>query len=143
MNRSKGQYVSISEVVAIVYCERQTVLDRKYGRKRSRQVEQQASDGSARHKSFERAGRAQQDRRCFVATAIYGADAPQTDLLRQWRDSHLAPYAIGRAMITVYYALSPVLVRWSARRPSITRGVRWLLDRLCCRLPASQPREDR
>ena len=143
MKHSKGQYVSISEVVAIVYCERQTVLDKKYGRKRSRQVEQHASDGSARHKSFERAGRAQQDRRCFVATAIYGADAPQTDLLRQWRDARLAPHAIGRAIIAVYYVLSPAFVKSCATRPTFTRGVRWLLDQLCRRLPASQPPEDR
>jgi hypothetical protein len=141
--RSHKDRIAITDVVAIVYCERQVVLDKQYGRKRSRQAEQWASDGSARHKSFERAGRAQRDRRCFVATAIYGADAPQTDLLRQWRDARLAPHAIGRAMIAVYYALSPAFVRWCAPRPSFTRGVRWLLDQLCHRLPASQPPEDR
>lgn len=49
---------------------------------------------------------------CYIATCVYGSyDCPQVLLLRKWRDDHLAHSVIGRRIMTLYYAISPWLVR--------------------------------
>ncbi|WP_196221058.1 CFI-box-CTERM domain-containing protein, partial [Sansalvadorimonas verongulae] len=55
---------------------------------------------------------------CFIATAVYGSTAWQTNVLRRWRDTCLAPYFLGRLFIFIYYSVSPHLIpaiRSSAR----------------------------
>lgn len=70
------------------------------------------------------------DRRCFLATSLYGADAPQTVKLRAFRDRHLVPYGPGRVAVSLYYRASPHVVDALASRPALRAGVRSLLDRL-------------
>ncbi|MFH0870693.1 MAG: CFI-box-CTERM domain-containing protein [archaeon] len=42
---------------------------------------------------------------CFVATAVYGnINAPQVEVLRQFRDNVLANSSFGRAFINFYYS---------------------------------------
>lgn len=47
---------------------------------------------------------------CYIATAIYGQDAPETTALRSWRDKVLMPSPLGRTFVKCYYALSPRVV---------------------------------
>lgn len=126
------RFHSISDIVAIVYCERQAVLDRQYGEARSLAVKAKAASGRFQHKRFAMEGKAQasRDRRCFVATAIYGAQAPETEWLREWRDTVLMPRRVGRALVRAYYALSPALVRLVERYPRLNLPVHRLLDRV-------------
>lgn len=56
---------------------------------------------------------------CFIASAVYGSTAWQTNVLRRWRDTCLAPYAIGRLFIFIYYNVSPLFI------PAIRNSV-WL-----------------
>ncbi|MGM9997879.1 MAG: CFI-box-CTERM domain-containing protein [Candidatus Bruticola sp.] len=50
---------------------------------------------------------------CYIATAVYGSyDCPQVWTLRRFRDNTLASVWYGRAFIKVYYALSPILVKY-------------------------------
>ncbi len=50
---------------------------------------------------------------CYVATAVYGSyDCPQVWTLRRFRDDTLAKTQLGRAFIRMYYAISPILVKW-------------------------------
>jgi len=41
--------------------------------------------------------------KCFVATACFGADAPETNALRAWRDNYLIYRSGGRRFIVWYY----------------------------------------
>jgi hypothetical protein len=65
---------------------------------------------------------------CYVATAVYGADAPELDTLRRWRDEVLRRRPIGRAAMAWYYRASPSLVRWLQDRPRTQRWIRRGLD---------------
>lgn len=133
---ARPPYHSISNIVATVYCERQAVLDREFGRARTADVERKAEHGTAAHRRFELEGKMQRtvDRRCFIATAIYGADAPQTNALRAWRDRALMPSRAGRWLVAGYYRLSPLAVRLVERWPGLATWVRHGLDGLLRRI---------
>ena len=50
---------------------------------------------------------------CYVATAVYGSyDCPEVWTLRRFRDNTLSETWYGRAFISTYYAISPILVKW-------------------------------
>ena len=49
---------------------------------------------------------------CYIATCVYGSyDCPQVWTLRRFRDNTLAKTCYGRAFISLYYAISPTIVR--------------------------------
>jgi hypothetical protein len=56
---------------------------------------------------------------CFIATAVYGVDASETNLLRNWRDTFLLPNKLGRFIVSAYYVLSPYLVKLIKKDPKI------------------------
>jgi hypothetical protein len=128
---SNSEYTSVSEIVSGVYCENKMVLDIRYGKRQTRRVARLAKEGDRRHKEFENQGRRRmrQDRRCFIATAIYGADAAETQFLRDWRDRVLARTVAGRLSVKTYYLVSPRMVALSARFPLVARVARCLLAR--------------
>lgn len=61
---------------------------------------------------------------CFVATAAFGAGAPELDVLRRFRDRVLARSAAGRAFIAWYYRQGPGLAAALRRRPALRRVTR-------------------
>lgn len=67
---------------------------------------------------------------CFITTATAG-DGPALDALRAFRDDSLAQSVPGRALVAVYYAMSPPIAATLSRYPSAmtTRLVRWLVGR--------------
>ncbi|MEA5142852.1 MAG: CFI-box-CTERM domain-containing protein [Oscillibacter sp.] len=72
---------------------------------------------------------------CYVATCVYGSyDCPEVWTLRRFRDDRLAKRAAGRAVIRVYYALSPGIVRRYGAASWFRRFWRWRLDALVKRL---------
>lgn len=72
--------------------------------------------------------------KCFIATAIYGIDAPETNILRKWRDSYLMPNKLGRVMISSYYTLSPYLVAVIKRNSLVEQGIKKLLDHFIAKI---------
>lgn len=50
---------------------------------------------------------------CYIATSVYGSyDCANVWVLRRYRDYELAQNIFGRCFIRIYYALSPILVKW-------------------------------
>lgn len=67
---------------------------------------------------------------CFIATAIYGSDAYETNVLRIWRDQCLLPSSIGRVAVRFYYAISPYFVPFLNHNKIAASFTRWVLDKI-------------
>ena len=68
---------------------------------------------------------------CYIATAVYGTyDSPELWVLRRFRDYGLRKSIIGRALVRVYYAISPKLVQRFRNAESIKHASRSVLDLL-------------
>jgi hypothetical protein len=124
--------IRASDLGKLAYCERKVHLDALYGDKAPEPVRQLRDAGTAAHARFETEG---QDRRCFIASCVYGIDAPQTNTLRSFRDRTLLPTSIGRYLVAIYYAVSPRLVPVLDRFPTIANAVRKVLDGIVRKLP--------
>jgi len=74
------------------------------------------------------------DKRCFIASCVYGHEAPQTERLRQWRDDSLAHKFGGSLFINTYYRLSPSIARLLGKHEGLQAVVRSMLDCLLRRL---------
>lgn len=133
---SGRKYHTVTDIVATVYCEQKLVYDRERGKATPVDVRKQAVIGSFEHYRFQIEGqsRAVVDKRCYIATAIYGAEAPETQLLRTWRDRVLMTSWLGRMVVHCYYGLSPYLVQAFVHSAYVTRVVRGALDHLVANL---------
>ena len=132
--------VSITQVVSASFCEKKAVLDHVYGKRTTPENRLKAARGVQEHLLFEHEGKmlvkrnggrvpgGRRDNRCFIATCVYGADAPQTNVLRNWRDCVLAQSVVGRWFIGAYYRLSPCVVAVIQNRARLRQCVRKVLD---------------
>lgn len=123
----------MSDVAGMLYCERKAYYDATHGKLSTPESDRAARAGEAMHQRFAADGQrllSRQDRRCFIATAVYGEDAPQTEALRRWRDRALMRHPAGRAVTAVYYRLSPPAAALVARCPALSRVARAVLDAL-------------
>jgi hypothetical protein len=152
--------LSITQVVSASYCEHKAMLDCRIGQKKTPTVAARAAAGEVAHAQFEREGRvlasrgpilpphsnqtpmpgattgAQtgRDRRCFIASTVYGQEAPETEVLRAWRDRVLMRTVLGRGFVRLYYVLSPRIAAFVGSRPGLLRRVRACLDALVRRV---------
>ena len=124
------KYHTITDIVGAVYCEQKVLFDRERGDARPLEVRAKAAAGTFEHLRFEVEGhtRAAMDRRCFIASAVYGPDAPETCFLRAWRDRVLMPAASGRLFVRGYYLLSPAVARFLSRHGLLAVAIRSLLN---------------
>jgi hypothetical protein len=64
-------------------------------------------------------------RLCFIATAAYGTPmAEEIQILRQFRDEYLLTNAVGRALVDIYYGVSPPIAEFITEHPSLKPIVR-------------------
>jgi hypothetical protein len=62
---------------------------------------------------------------CFIATAAYGTPmAEEIQILREFRDEYLLTNAVGRALVDVYYRVSPPIAEFITEHPSLKPIVR-------------------
>lgn len=135
-NNRKTNWVSASDVGRAAYCPHYLELKRN-GAKPSQQAVKAMAKGEVSHEAFNRQA---EDRRCFIATHLYGIEHPKTCILRQYRDEHLATNRAGKALILIYYALSPCLVRVCIKVPVINRMIMALVDRITRRIEEQNKR---
>lgn len=143
MDTERGESISATELAKLGLCELRLHLDATRGQGIETQaIAQRKARGNVVHARALEAARQHPghvDRRCFIATAVYGPDAPETVALRAWRDATLRTHGLGRAFIRGYYALSPAVARWIETRPWAVARVRGLLDVLVRYLRAGGP----
>jgi hypothetical protein len=65
---------------------------------------------------------------CFLASAVYGQDAPQLERFRAFRDEALLTQAAGRALVALYYRVGPALAYAVRRCSPLGRVARAALD---------------
>jgi len=127
-------YLAVHEIVNTVFCEQQAVFIWQYGKKTTAQQQRRLERGIIEHKRFEAAGRTLQkqetDRRCFIASYVFGGNAPETSFLRQWRDNQLLLYWFGPSLVRLYYLLSPTLVKCFSFIPYSRPVLAFIIKRL-------------
>jgi hypothetical protein len=134
--RDKKAMVSASELAQMGACERFVLFEARYGKRRSRCQEKAIERGRTEHAKFFRDGvRSQSDVQtslskpwCFCASLAWGPDAPETDLLRRFRDRILRRTATGRSLIRGYYRAAPGLCRRLEGRRNLIRALRLGLE---------------
>lgn len=134
---STPDMVGASALAEMGTCERRLCLAARYGPRLTEEVARRARHGSERHRHFyaealSGPGAAPEagERKpwCFVATMVYGPDAPNTVLLRRFRDHVLRPCRLGRALTRAYYRWAPALCDRSARSPGALLLARLAVD---------------
>ena len=62
---------------------------------------------------------------CFIATAAYGTPmAQEVQVLREFRDEYLVKSTWGRALVQLYYQVSPAIAELMAEHPALKPAVR-------------------
>jgi len=62
---------------------------------------------------------------CFIATAAYGTPmAGEIEILREFRDGYLLTNAVGRALVDLYYRVSPPIAEFITEHPRLKPVVR-------------------
>lgn len=130
--RDKKTMVSASELSQMGACERLVLLEAKYGKRMSRCQQEAIERGRREHAEFFRDGvRSRADVEtslsapwCFCASLAWGPEAPETDLLRSFRDRVLQRSAAGRCLVRLYYRTAPGLCRRVEGRRNLIRALR-------------------
>lgn len=124
----KVDRVSASELAQMGVCERRVKFEHDCGRRRTPEQMQAMVRGLLAHEAFYREGQGTERTggRCFVATLVFG-EAPETRILRCFRDQVLRPWPLGRYFIVTYYRFAPAVCRFLDRRSGLLPVARWLL----------------
>ena len=114
-----------SELADAQVCEQRMVFRKQYGRRETPAQQARMNQGSRAHQVLLRqslrlnpkADSSRQPSPCFIATAVFGEVAPETECFRAYRDRHLANSTAGRLFIQFYYWISPTIAAGLARSP--------------------------
>src|SRR5437867_9057807 len=112
--------------------ERFVLFEARYGKRKSRCQQEAIERGRTEHTKFFKDGvRSRSDVQtslskpwCFCASLAWGPEAPETDLLRAFRDRILRRSATGRCLIRLYYRTAPMVCRHLQGRRSAIRTLR-------------------
>jgi hypothetical protein len=65
---------------------------------------------AAENEIFQQISQPSEKKRCYIASMVFGEDAPQVLVLRKFRDNVLRRYLLGRIFIRLYERYSPLFV---------------------------------
>lgn len=99
--------VSASEVGKTAYCPHAHYLSKHT--KVSSKTKASFNYGDKQHKSITKLAK-EQNGPCFVASYAFGSDHYVTNDLRSFRDNNLLPTLWGRALVRIYYFISPKFI---------------------------------
>ena len=127
-----GRMVSASDLAQMGRCERLVMFEHRHGRRRTARQQRARERGLIEHERFYREGlaasaQAAREGRCFIATCVFGDEAWQTQVLRQFRDVALRRNVWGRRLIWFYYRLAPGICKCLRRWPALQAPVRVVL----------------
>ena len=72
---------------------------------------------------------------CYVATCVYHSyDCPEVWMLRRYRDNYLKNHLFGRIFISVYYSISPTIVRLFGKTKWFNKFFKNYLDKKLIKL---------
>lgn len=120
--------VSASDLAQMGVCERMVKFEHHCGRRRTPDQLQAMDHGRRAHEQLylDRHGNGRSRGRCFVATLVFG-EAPETRVLRRFRDEVMRPRPLGRRLIALYYRSAPTVCGFLEHRPSLRPIVRRML----------------
>ena len=129
---NKNRWVNASEIGKAKYCAyavylekqqipetQQTIIAKQAGDKAHEKLNQRAQSTADKY-----------GKRCYIATCVYGENNPTVETLRRWRDNSLSQHWWGRIAITLYYWLSPNLVKLFGNNTLFHKLMRKLIDAL-------------
>ncbi|WP_038205755.1 CFI-box-CTERM domain-containing protein [Xenophilus azovorans] len=120
--------VSAKELAEMGFCEMRVLLEHLHGEHVTLEQRVARTRGQVAHQSYYEQGMASSsDRRCFVATFVFGPDASETQVLRAYRDEVLLRRCWGRWAVATYYWSAPAVSRVLERSPATAAGLRRLL----------------
>lgn len=123
-----GDEVSAKELAEMGFCEKRVQFAYLYGEQATPEQRQAMARGPVAHQRYLEEGlAATDDRRCFVATFVFGPDARKTQVLRAYRDAVLLRWRWRRGLVAAYYRVAPMGCRVMDRSPATVAGVRRLL----------------
>ena len=126
----------VSEIANGLYCEQKAAFDRKHGRPTRHRTRYRRADEAFAAMCAEQddlhakpvTQSSESDRRCFIASVVFGPDAPQTQALRLWRDRTLMRNRLGRRLVSAYYVLSRRVLPLLEAHPFVRTFVRSALS---------------
>lgn len=123
--KDKRAWVSASKVGRAEFCPHYLELEQQRV-KVSQKAIAARKVGEKKHDTINKRA---EDKRCYVASHLYGVDDERTVLLRCYRDTHLKYSLPGQLFIKVYYRLSPWLVLLARRVPFINKQIAKVVGR--------------
>lgn len=133
--------VRISELAEVATCQRRVYLRGKIGQRETEEQAAAKERGNVLHDLAYKQSHPEQgsqDRRCFIATSVYGSDAWQTQLLRDFRDSRLRKSRVGTVFISIYYFTSPTIANLCTRYKLVSVFAKTILNKVVNKIGRNQ-----
>lgn len=132
--------VTAKELAEMGFCEMRVLLAHLHGEHTTSEQRRARARGLVAHQQYYEEGKASGDRRCFIATCVFGPDAAETQVLRAYRDAVLLPRPWGRWLVRIYYRTAPGVCSFLDRSPAAAAAMRALLRKVAdrCRIAMCQ-----
>lgn len=124
--KDKRAWVSASKASRAQFCPHYLELERNRADVSKRAAAARIK-GDRKHDALNRRA---EDRRCYVASHLYGIDDCRTNMLRTFRDNRLKHSLPGKLFIAFYYRLSPTLVVLAQKSTLVEKALGSAVDKI-------------